>query len=77
MDTARLRGWDVRNRIGDIDTPTLVLSGEYDEIEPSIARGIADRIPDSQIHVFEESSHMPFWEEPDAHYDVVESFLAE
>ena len=77
MDTARLRGWDVRDRISDIDVPTLVLSGKYDEIKPSIARDIADRIPDSEIHVFEESSHMPFWKEPDAHYNVVESFLAE
>lgn len=75
LETARLRGWDVRDRLSEISTPTLVLSGEYDEIEPAIARDIADRIPDSTLHVFEESSHMPYWEEPDAHYEVVESFL--
>lgn len=75
MDTARLRDWDVRDQIGTISTPTLVISGEYDEINPSIARKIADRIPDSEIHVFEESSHMPFWEEADAHYNAIESFL--
>ncbi|NIC01005.1 hypothetical protein [Halobacterium sp. R2-5] len=69
--------WDVRDQICDIDAPTLVLSTEYDEIKPSIARDITGRIPNSEIHVFEESSHMPFWEEPDANCEVVESFLAE
>ncbi len=77
LDTARLRDWDVRDRLPAIETPTLVLSGEYDEIEPSIARDIADRLSDSTLHVFEESSHMPYWEEPDAHYEVVESFLTD
>lgn len=77
LDTARLRGWDVRDQLSEIETPTLVLSGEYDEIEPSIARDIADRIPNSTLHVFEESSHMPYWEEPEAHYEVVESFLTD
>lgn len=75
LETARLRDWGVRDQLRDIDVPTLVLSGEYDEIDPSIARDIADRIPDSSLHVFDDSSHMPFWESPDAHYDVVESFL--
>lgn len=75
MDTARLRDWDVRNQIDSISIPTIVISGEYDEIEPSIARDLANRIPNSELYVFEQSSHMPFWEEPDAHYDVVESFL--
>ncbi|QHS15756.1 proline iminopeptidase-family hydrolase [Halopenitus persicus] len=77
LDTARLRDWDVRDRLPEVDVPTLVLSGEYDEIDPEIARDIADRIPNADVHVFEESSHMPFWETPDAHYEVVESFLAE
>jgi proline iminopeptidase len=77
LDTARLRDWDVRDQLPEIDIPTLVLSGEYDEIEPSIARDIADGIPDATLHVFEESSHMPYWEEPDAHCEIVESFLRE
>lgn len=77
LDTARLRDWDVRDRLEDVETPTLVLSGEHDEIDPSIARDIADRLPDADCHVFEGCSHMPFWESPDAHYDAVESFLAD
>lgn len=75
LDTARLREWDVRDEIGAIGTETLVLTGEYDEIEPTIAADIADRIPNATLHTFEGCSHMPFWERPDAHREVLEEFL--
>ena len=75
LDTARLRDWDVREDLGQIDTETLVLTGEYDEIEPSIAEEIADRLSDATLHCFDDCSHMPFWERPQAHFDVVEEFL--
>lgn len=76
LDEARLRGWDVRDRLDEIEVPTLVLSGGHDEIAPEIAKDIADRIPNAQLTVFDDSSHMPFWEQPDEHYERVESFLA-
>jgi len=75
LDTARLRDWDVRDQIHNIETDTLVLTGSYDEIKPAIAADIADRIPNATLQEFEESSHMPFWEQPDAHASALESFL--
>jgi L-proline amide hydrolase len=36
-----------------------------------------DNIPDVRWEIFEESSHMPFVEEPERYLGVVESFLAE
>ncbi len=36
-----------------------------------------DKIPDVRWVIFEESSHMPFVEEPEAYFSVVESFLDE
>ena len=75
LDTARLRDWDVRDRLDDVETETLVLTGAYDEISPTIARDIADRIPEATLHEFAESSHMPFWEEPEEHAEVLERFL--
>ena len=76
LESARLRHWDVRDRLGEIETETLVLTGSHDEIEPEIARDIADRIPSADLYEFEASSHMPFWEEPDEHAAVLETFLA-
>lgn len=76
LETARLREWDVRDRLGEIETDTLVLTGAHDEISPDIARDISDRIPGADLHEFAESSHMPFWEEPEEHAAVLESLLA-
>ncbi|MEF8801308.1 MAG: proline iminopeptidase-family hydrolase [Halolamina sp.] len=76
LETARLREWDVRDRLGEIETDTLVLTGAYDEISPDIAHDIADRIPGADLHEFAESSHMPFWEEPKEHTAVLDMFLA-
>lgn len=75
LNQARLKDWDVRDRLSEIDVPTLVVTGEYDEISPEIAQDIADRIPGAEVVEFEESSHMPFWERPDAHFETVEAFL--
>jgi L-proline amide hydrolase len=35
-----------------------------------------DNIPDVRWEIFENSSHMPFIEEPERYLDVVEGFLA-
>ncbi|MCL9815578.1 proline iminopeptidase-family hydrolase [Natronocalculus amylovorans] len=75
-ETARLRGWDVTDEIPAIDCPTLVLSGEYDEIEPSIAEEIAATIPGAELFVFSDASHMPFWEQREKHQSVVSGFLS-
>lgn len=76
LETARLRKWDVRDRLDEIGTDTLILTGAHDEISPEIARDMADRIPGAELHEFAESSHMPFWEEPDEHADLLNTFLA-
>ena len=76
LDTARLRNWDVCDEIETIETKTLVLTGKYDEIAPEIAHDIADRISTAEIHCFDDSSHMPFWEQPEEHFEIVETYLA-
>lgn len=76
-ETARLRDWSVKERLSRIETPTLVIVGEYDEIGPEIAREIADRIPDAQCEVINDASHYPFWENPEAYHAAVDPFLPE
>lgn len=77
LDEARLREWDVRNQLSEIKVPTLVITGTYDEISPEIAGNIAQQVSNAELVEFEESSHMPFWEQPEAHYERVKSFLQE
>jgi L-proline amide hydrolase len=70
-----LESWDITDRLHEITTPTLLVSGRYDEATPRIVAEIHERIPGAQWVLFEESSHMPHVEEPEAFLDAVEAFL--
>jgi L-proline amide hydrolase len=70
-----LKTWDITDRLHEIATPTLLISGRYDEATPHIVEQIHTRIPGAQWELFEESSHMPHVEEPEAFLERVETFL--
>ncbi len=71
-----LRDWSVVGRLGAITAPTLVLSGHYDEATPATVAPFVEEIPGAQWTLFDESSHMPFVEEPDRYLEVVNEFLS-
>ena len=71
----KLKTWDITDRLGEITTPTLVLSGRYDEATPLIAETIQRGIPGAEWVLFEESSHMPHVEETARYLEVVDEFL--
>jgi L-proline amide hydrolase len=74
--TGTLSDWDITDRLAEIDVPTLVISGRYDEATPAVVEPIAKGIPGATWVLFEDSSHMPHVEEPERYLKVVESFLA-
>jgi L-proline amide hydrolase len=70
-----LKSWDITTRLHEIATPTLLVSGRHDEATPLIVDEIRKRIPGAQWAIFENSSHMPHVEEPEAFLETVERFL--
>jgi len=54
--TGTLKEWDITPRLGEIDVPTLITSGRYDEATPAIARTLRYGIPRSNWVLFEERS---------------------
>ena len=70
-----LKTWDITDRLHEISTPTLLVSGRYDEATPHIVEQIHARIPGAQWRIFEESSHMPHVEEQEGFLETVEDFL--
>jgi proline iminopeptidase len=73
--TGNLKDW---NRIPDmnrITAPALITVGKYDELTPACALRMKQALPDAQLVVFPNSSHTPFYEEPDAYYPVLLDFL--
>lgn len=70
-----LKTWDITNRLHEINVPTLLLSGRYDEATPIIVETIHRSIPGSEWIIFENSSHMPHVEETDLYLQVLNRFL--
>ena len=73
--TGNLKDW---NRIPDmhrIKQPTLVIAGMHDELTPACALRMHQALPKSQIKVFQNSSHMPFYEEPEKYFPTLLGFL--
>lgn len=71
-----LRNWSVVEKVQFIQAPTLLLSGRYDEATPATIEPFFEGIPEVRWEIFENSSHMPFVEEPERYRAVVEEFLA-
>jgi L-proline amide hydrolase len=72
-----LREWSIVDRLGEIDVPLLLISGEHDEVRPEVVRVIAEAVPGARWELFETSSHTPHLEEPERFLRVVEGFLEE
>jgi L-proline amide hydrolase len=70
-----LKDWDITPELHKIATPTLILSGRYDEATPACVQPFADNIKGSRWVMFEASSHMPHVEEYDLCMKTVADFL--
>lgn len=70
--------FDVRDRLGEIDVPTLVVNGEHDGLTPpTFHEYLAEHLPDARRVELAEAAHMPYLERPDAFDAAVDEFLAE
>lgn len=68
--------YSVRNRLGKILVPTLVIVGKHDFItSPSQAQVIHEGIIDSEMITLENSGHFPWLEEPEKVFPAIISFL--
>lgn len=64
------------DRLDQIDSPTLFVHGEADELFPvEWARDAAERVPDARIETFEGVAHWPPREAPDRFVETVDAFL--
>lgn len=72
-----LRDWDRIARLPEIEVPTLITVGRFDEIPFVCAETIRRGIAGSRIVVFEHSGHTAHIEETDRYLQVVGSFLRE
>ena len=71
-----LKDW---NRIPDmprLKMPALIITGTHDEIGPACALRMHNALPNSKVIVFPNSSHVPFYEEPEDYFAALRNFLS-
>jgi proline iminopeptidase len=74
--TELCKGWNVMDRLGEIDVPALVLAGRDDWMFPPEHQAmLAAGIPDARLAIIERAGHNPQDEQPAAVMDVVRNFL--
>lgn len=67
---------DVEATLPSVHHPMLVLAGRHDRTcVPAAAEQIAALVPEGQLHVFENSGHFAYAEEPEEYVAVVRAFL--
>jgi len=65
---------DVRPLLEKINVPTLILHGENDMLPIEAAEYLKERIPESQLHIFEDAALVSM-SKPDDLNKVLEKFL--
>lgn len=73
--TGNLKDWDITARLPEIHIPTLVTGGRYNEVPPKVQETIHKGIRGSRLVIFENSSHLPMWEEEGKYLKTVREFI--
>jgi pimeloyl-ACP methyl ester carboxylesterase len=68
--------FDVYQRLGKLDKPTLILWGREDKTVPfAHSTDLLTAIPHAELHVFENCGHIPHYERPDEANHILLKFL--
>ena len=70
-----LKDWNRVPELHRITAPILITCGQHDELTPACAARMRQHLPNAELKVFPNSSHMPFYEEPQAYYPALLDFL--
>jgi pimeloyl-ACP methyl ester carboxylesterase len=73
-----LFGYDILERLEEVDVPTLIVWGRNDRVVPATdAFGYAERLPNSRVVIFDRCGHVPMAERPARFNRLLERFMAE
>lgn len=70
-----LKDWNRLDDMRSFDRPCLISNGAHDEMTPGCAMRMHNAIPGSEVVIFPNSSHTPFYEEPEAYFSRLSTFL--
>ncbi|MBY5568135.1 proline iminopeptidase-family hydrolase [Rhizobium leguminosarum] len=71
-----LKDWNRISGLPRLTLPVLITTGEHDELTPACALRMKLALPNAELKVFANASHMPFYENPQDYYPALLDFLA-
>lgn len=74
--TGTLKDYDRFSDLHRLSMPVLLTCGRHDEATPETMAEASALIPDSRLHVFEHSGHLPMAEETENYCRVITSFMS-
>lgn len=73
--TGTLKDYNSTSFLSQIKVPTLFTVGEFDEIDPTIVKGLSEKVTGAKYVMFPGSAHMTPWDARDENIKVVREFL--
>ncbi|WP_258110960.1 proline iminopeptidase-family hydrolase [Alicyclobacillus sp. SP_1] len=73
--TGNLRDFDCTADLHKLEMPCLFTCGRYDEASPASTAYYKAQVSRSELHIFENSAHVPMREEPEEFVRVIREFL--
>jgi proline iminopeptidase len=70
-----LKSVEYVDKLPTIKVPTLITCGDNDECDPSLAKGMNEKIAGSKLVVLPKSGHMTFVDQPDLFIKTIDGFL--
>ena len=75
--SANAYAMEYEDRLGDVNKPTLILTGESDRTcTPRAARDLAAGIRGSELVILPDAGHMTYVEQPDRYFAAIRDFFA-
>ncbi len=71
-----LKSVEYTDRLSSIKVPTLILAGDHDECDPSLAKVMQEKISGSKLVIFPSSGHMTFVDQPGMFVKSVDGFYS-
>ncbi len=73
--SGNLKDWERRERLAEIDLPTLIISGEYDESTPAMNQTLHNGIRGAEWVLLKDCSHLCHVEAADQYFASLTKFL--
>ncbi|KAJ3752100.1 proline iminopeptidase [Lentinula raphanica] len=70
-----LNGWSIEDRLHAVTVPTFVINGRKDIAQDFVCKAFFWKIKQSKWVTFENSSHVPMWEERERYMKLVDEWL--